>query len=65
MLSTTHTLPCPTCGQQATILVHTTRNRRAAERDGFDPQMTFTCRNHCTLDHQVLRRLCGLDVSTV
>ena len=65
MLSTTHTLACPTCGRQATIQVHTTRNRRATQRDEFEPQMTFTCRNHCTLEHEVLRLLCGLDVSKV
>ena len=65
MLSTTHTLACPTCGCQATIQVHTARNRRITDRDEFEPQMSFICRNRCTLEHEVLRLLCGLDASKV
>ncbi len=67
MLSTSHTLLCPNCGQQATVRVHTVRHRRATQRDGFEPQFSFTCRNRCTLELEALeavRRLSGVEAAT-
>lgn len=61
MLSTSHTLSCPTCGHQATIRLHTVRHRRKTQVDAFEPQITFTCRNRCVLSVDAIRELLGED----
>lgn len=61
MLSTTQTLTCPTCGRPAIVHIHTQRRRRSAERDAFEPQLTFVCRGRCALSTDQIRTLCSMD----
>ena len=63
MLSTSQSLICPTCGQQATIRLQTVRHRLTTRRDAFEAHLAFSCRSKCSVSVDVLRELCGMDLA--